>query len=148
MMGCRVNASIFTNFKSNTWIDWFTNRNCLIESNESISNELWTGFIFLFYSTRDFNKLVKWVCFTCKVCYWLQIYSDTAQGRILHGNSPVEFIERFTEIIGRPPELPKWIISGAVVGMQGGTKAVRHVWDQLQEHNVPVSAFWLQVTNL
>lgn len=43
--------------------------------------------------------------------------------------------------------LPEWIVSGAVVGMQGGTEAVRQVWDQLQEHDVPISAFWLQVTN-
>ncbi|VAH76004.1 unnamed protein product [Triticum turgidum subsp. durum] len=34
--------------------------------------------------------------------------------------------------------------SGAVVGMQGGTDAVRRVWSQLQDHDVPVSAFWLQ----
>ena len=41
--------------------------------------------------------------------------------------------------------LPNWIISGAVVGMQGGTEAVHRVWDQLQDHDVPISAFWLQV---
>ncbi|CAL9083012.1 unnamed protein product [Musa acuminata var. zebrina] len=28
--------------------------------------------------------------------------------------------------------------------MQGGTEAVRRVWDQLQDHDVPISAFWLQ----
>uniref|UniRef100_A0A1D1Y4N6 Alpha-glucosidase yihQ n=1 Tax=Anthurium amnicola TaxID=1678845 RepID=A0A1D1Y4N6_9ARAE len=74
----------------------------------------------------------------------VQIYGSSVQGRILHGNSPVEIIERFTETIGRPPTLPNWIISGAIVGMQGGTDAVRRVWDQLQAHDVPVSAFWLQ----
>ncbi|XXG52757.1 hypothetical protein AAC387_Pa03g0989 [Persea americana] len=74
----------------------------------------------------------------------IQIYNDSAQGRILHGSSPVEFIERFTETIGRPPELARWILSGAVVGMQGGTEAVRCVWAQLQELDVPISAFWLQ----
>lgn len=65
----------------------------------------------------------------------------------MHGNSPTELIENFTETIGRPPELPEWIISGAVVGMQGGTDAVRYVWNQLQTYNVPISAFWLQVKN-
>lgn len=63
----------------------------------------------------------------------------------MNGNSPSEIIENFTETIGRPPELPKWIVSGAVVGMQGGTEAVRRVWDELKDHKVPVSAFWLQV---
>ncbi|CAL5398171.1 unnamed protein product [Camellia sinensis] len=74
----------------------------------------------------------------------IQMHGDSIQVRILHGNSPLEFIERFTEVIGRPPELPEWIISGAVVGMQGGTDLVRDVWDKLQIYDVPVSAFWLQ----
>ncbi|KAI7990402.1 Sulfoquinovosidase [Camellia lanceoleosa] len=74
----------------------------------------------------------------------IQMHGDSIQGRILHGNSPLEFIEQFTEVIGRPPELPEWIISGAVVGMQGGTDLVRDVWDKLQTYDVPISAFWLQ----
>ncbi|KAK3014040.1 hypothetical protein RJ639_008034 [Escallonia herrerae] len=74
----------------------------------------------------------------------IQIHGDVIEGRILHGNSPSELIEHLTETIGRPPELPRWIISGAVVGMQGGTDNVRRVWDELQSYHVPVSAFWLQ----
>ena len=70
------------------------------------------------------------------------------QGRILHGNSPLEIIEHFTEAIGRPPVLPEWMISGAVVGMQGGTETVRCVWDKLTTYKVPISAFWLQVMYL
>ncbi|KAG4164239.1 hypothetical protein ERO13_A13G002200v2 [Gossypium hirsutum] len=38
----------------------------------------------------------------------LQIHGNAMQGRILHGNSPLEIIEHFTEAIGRPPELPEW----------------------------------------
>ncbi|KAI4348597.1 hypothetical protein L6164_009305 [Bauhinia variegata] len=72
------------------------------------------------------------------------IHGNSVQGRILHGNSPCELIERFTETIGRPPELPNWILSGAIVGMQGGTDAVRHIWDELKTFDVPISAFWLQ----
>ncbi|KAH9649244.1 sulfoquinovosidase [Citrus sinensis] len=75
----------------------------------------------------------------------IQIHGNSVQGRILHGNSPCELIEHFTETIGRPPELPDWIVSGAVAGMQGGTDAVRRVWDALRSYQVPVSAFWLQV---
>lgn len=75
----------------------------------------------------------------------MQIHGNSVQGRILHGNSPCELIEHFTETIGRPPELPDWIVSGAVAGMQGGTDAVRRVWDALRSYQVPVSAFWLQV---
>ncbi|KAG5055032.1 hypothetical protein JHK85_007542 [Glycine max] len=73
-----------------------------------------------------------------------RIHGNSVEGRILHGNSPCELIERSTESIGRLPELPEWIISGAIVGMQGGTDAVRHIWDELRTYDVPVSAFWLQ----
>lgn len=75
------------------------------------------------------------------------MHGNGIQGRILQGNSPTEIIENLTETIGRPPELPEWIISGAVVGMQGGTEAVRKMWDVLTDHKVPISAFWLQVCN-
>ncbi|OWM85481.1 hypothetical protein CDL15_Pgr019105 [Punica granatum] len=74
----------------------------------------------------------------------IQIYGNSVQGRLLHGNSPTELIKQFTENIGRPPELPEWIISGAVVGMQGGTDMVYNVWDELKAYDVPISAFWLQ----
>lgn len=75
----------------------------------------------------------------------MQVNGDSLEGQILHGYSPCELIEHLTESIGRPPELPEWIISGAVVGMQGGTDAVRSIWNEMQRHGVPVSAFWLQV---
>ncbi|XP_007028357.2 PREDICTED: sulfoquinovosidase [Theobroma cacao] len=74
----------------------------------------------------------------------VQIHGNAIQGRILHGNSPLEIIEHFTEAIGRPPKLPEWMISGAVVGMQGGTETVRCVWDKLTTYKVPISVFWLQ----
>uniref|UniRef100_A0A453EQ10 Uncharacterized protein n=2 Tax=Aegilops tauschii subsp. strangulata TaxID=200361 RepID=A0A453EQ10_AEGTS len=75
----------------------------------------------------------------------IQVYGNSVQGRILQGESPTELITSYTGSTGRPPVLPRWITSGAVVGMQGGTEAVRRVWRQLQDHDVPVSAFWLQV---
>ena len=42
------------------------------------------------------------------------------------------------------PPLPDWLISGAVVGMQGGTEKVRRLHEQLRELDTPVAAFWLQ----
>ncbi|KAL8493768.1 hypothetical protein ACS0TY_024801 [Phlomoides rotata] len=77
-------------------------------------------------------------------CVQIQIHGDMIEGRILNGNSPSELIERFTETIGRPQQLPEWIISGAVVGMQGGTEKVRRIWEELRSKDTPISAFWLQ----
>ncbi|KAL3637145.1 hypothetical protein CASFOL_019444 [Castilleja foliolosa] len=77
-------------------------------------------------------------------CVQIQVHGDMMEGRILNGNSPAELIERFTESIGRPKQLPEWIISGAVVGMQGGTHTVRDIWEKLRAKDTPISAFWLQ----
>ncbi|XP_051150649.1 uncharacterized protein LOC127265038 [Andrographis paniculata] len=74
----------------------------------------------------------------------IQIHGDTIEGRILSGDSPAELIEHYTETIGRPQQLPEWIISGAVVGLQGGTDVVRNIWKELQAKDTPISAFWLQ----
>lgn len=68
------------------------------------------------------------------------------KGRILHGRTPAELIEQYTAAIGRMRALPAWITKGAIVGMQGGHDAVRNVWQKLQDYDVPLSAFWLQVS--
>jgi alpha-glucosidase (family GH31 glycosyl hydrolase) len=67
------------------------------------------------------------------------------QGRIVHGQNPLQLIERYTQAIGRMRELPDWILEGAIVGMQGGSQAVREMWKELESADVPISAFWLQV---
>ncbi|MCO5602466.1 hypothetical protein L7F22_056598 [Adiantum nelumboides] len=67
------------------------------------------------------------------------------EGRIVHGKTPLQLIERYTEAIGRMRPLPNWIMEGAIVGMQGGTEAVREAWRKLRQADVPISAFWLQV---
>ncbi|XP_057547685.1 uncharacterized protein LOC130826148 isoform X2 [Amaranthus tricolor] len=74
----------------------------------------------------------------------IQVHGNLVAGAILHRNSPTELIETFTESIGRPSQLPHWIISGAVVGMQGGTDTVRNTWEVLKTYDVPISSFWLQ----
>ena len=68
------------------------------------------------------------------------------RGRILAGGSPLELIEQYTLYSGRMRPLPQWITNGSIIGYEGGTAAVRTLWKQLQEAQVPVSAFWLQVS--
>jgi alpha-glucosidase len=40
--------------------------------------------------------------------------------------------------------LPDWILSGAVVGLQGGTDRVREIYGDLEALDTPISALWLQ----
>ena len=40
--------------------------------------------------------------------------------------------------------MPEWILSGAVVGLQGGTDKVLDAYDELEALGTPVAAVWLQ----
>jgi sulfoquinovosidase len=71
-------------------------------------------------------------------------FAPNLSGRILYGRDPEALISEYTSWAGRMRPLPDWILSGAVIGMQGGTEKVRQVYSQLQAHNVPVAGFWLQ----
>ena len=74
----------------------------------------------------------------------VEVFSSRMEGQILSGDSPKALIEQYTEYSGRMRPLPDWLISGAVVGMQGGTDKVRKLHRQLEDLDTPVAAFWLQ----
>src|SRR3712207_1372329 len=66
------------------------------------------------------------------------------RGQILSGETPPELIEQYTEYSGRMSPLPRWILGGAVVGVQGGTDRVSDLHGRLEALDAPVAAFWLQ----
>ena len=74
----------------------------------------------------------------------IEVFSSRMEGQILSGDSPAKLIEQYTEYSSRMPPLPDWLISGAVVGTQGGTERVRTLHERLEELGTPVAAFWLQ----
>jgi len=74
----------------------------------------------------------------------VQVWSASVTGHILSGDSPASLIKTFTDFTGRMRPLPGWIISGAVVGMQGGTDKVVQILGKLRQLDTPVAAFWLQ----
>ncbi|MGH3148459.1 MAG: TIM-barrel domain-containing protein, partial [Rubrobacter sp.] len=74
----------------------------------------------------------------------IEVFSPRVRGQIPSGDTPAELIEQYTEYSGRMRPLPEWILSGAVVGMQGGTERVREIHENLETLDTPVSAFWLQ----
>ncbi len=74
----------------------------------------------------------------------VEVFSPRMRGQILSGETPAELIEEYTEYSGWMRPLPDWILSGAVVGMQGGTDRVREIHDDLKAFDTPVAAFWLQ----
>jgi alpha-glucosidase len=74
----------------------------------------------------------------------ISAFTATLSGRILYGNTPEDLISEYTHWAGRMRALPDWILSGAVVGIQGGTRQVQQIYQQLKERGTPVSALWLQ----
>jgi len=74
----------------------------------------------------------------------VEVFSPRMEGQILNGDTPAELIGEYTKYAGRMRPLPPWILSGAVVGMQGGTRKVREIRDELEARDAPIAAFWLQ----
>ncbi|MBN2079762.1 MAG: alpha-glucosidase [Spirochaetes bacterium] len=74
----------------------------------------------------------------------IELFSPVMKGRILRGDSPVALIEAYTLYSGRMRPLPDWIMEGAVLGIQGGTDAVREIYKRLASRGVPIAALWLQ----
>jgi alpha-glucosidase len=64
------------------------------------------------------------------------------------GDSPKSLISSYTALNGRMKPLPQWVGNGAVLGLQGGTEAVRKTLQQVEEewsgNHSDVAAIWLQ----
>ncbi len=74
----------------------------------------------------------------------IEAFSGSVDLSVISGSSPGELLEEYTLFAGRQQALPDWVHRGAIVGMQGGTQAVRRVLGRLDELSVPIAAFWLQ----
>ncbi|HZY64809.1 MAG TPA: alpha-glucosidase [Rubrobacteraceae bacterium] len=74
----------------------------------------------------------------------VEVFAPRMEGQILAGESPAGLIEEYTEYAGRMRPLPGWVLSGAVVGLQGGTEKVGGIYGRLKARDTPVAALWLQ----
>ncbi|MEM8531394.1 MAG: alpha-glucosidase [Chloroflexota bacterium] len=74
----------------------------------------------------------------------IQLFAEQMAGRLIYGTTPSQLIEEYTTYTGRMRPLPDWIHDGAIVGLQGGTEQVRHLWSVLHAHHIPITALWLQ----
>lgn len=74
----------------------------------------------------------------------IELWSDTCHMTLIDAATPLQHIQTYTQYAGRMRPLPRWVQHGAIIGMQGGSIAVRDAWDQLKKAHVPIAAFWLQ----
>ena len=87
------------------------------------------------YSTFDMRPFDRVV---------IKVWSGTMTGRILYGETPLDLIEAYTAYSGRMRPLPDWVHSGVILGVVGGTTAVRTKLDRARKANIPVAGLWVQ----
>lgn len=56
----------------------------------------------------------------------------------------LKLLTDLTDYTGRPPMLPKFLLDGIILGIQGGTTRVMDILDQTLEAGVNVSGLWCQ----
>lgn len=74
----------------------------------------------------------------------VEVFSGRMTGQIVAGDTPTDLIRSYTEFSGRMRPLPDWMLSGAVIGVQGGTDRVLEVSRELEALDTPVAAYWIQ----
>jgi alpha-glucosidase (family GH31 glycosyl hydrolase) len=74
----------------------------------------------------------------------IELYAGKLEGNLIYAENPYQAIEEYTSYCGRMQPLPAWIVSGAIIGMQGGTAKLYDIWQKMKNADVPVIAFWTQ----
>jgi len=60
------------------------------------------------------------------------------------GSSLMEVVTKQSEYLGRQPGLPKWIVDGVVLGLQGGTDIIMPKIERALEKGLKIGAIWIQ----
>jgi len=125
-----------------TWLmnTFFGAGGSAVHSNAPAAHYLTSGLRSLYLTNTEYTV------FDCRKKGRITVTAHTGrlEGRILYGASGLDLIEVYTRYAGRMPALPDWLNRGAVIGMQGGTDAVKAMAAALEANDVPVAAFWLQ----
>jgi alpha-glucosidase len=74
----------------------------------------------------------------------VELYSTQLDANIIYAENPYQAIEEYTSYCGRMQPLPQWLVSGAVIGLQGGTDKLYSIWNTMKNAGTPLSAFWVQ----
>ncbi len=74
----------------------------------------------------------------------LYSWAMPASLRIERATDHRDLSRRVSALFGKQPELPDWIHSGVLLGVQGGTDAVLKKLAFAEQNGVPVSAVWSQ----
>lgn len=70
--------------------------------------------------------------------------APSVDGYLMQAESMLDGITMVTDYTGKMPVLPRWVDSGAVVGIQGGQDKVNKVVERGLSQGCPIAGVWLQ----
>jgi alpha-glucosidase len=74
----------------------------------------------------------------------VRVHSDVMRLRVLHGTSPLELVQRFTEFAGRMRPPPTWIDEGAIVALARDLDLGLQKAATLRQRGARIAAVWNQ----
>lgn len=82
------------------------------------------------FSNQEFHELQSW-----NIPEYLLIDAE---------ESYPELVENITDVFGRQPELPDWVLDGVILGIQGGTEITLNKLQAAKEAGVEIAGAWCQ----
>jgi sulfoquinovosidase len=74
----------------------------------------------------------------------LLFFDKEVSGNLFFDNSLKGLIAQYTNHIGAMSGLPDWAHEGAIIGLQGGSKAVIEKYEKLEKAGAKISGIWIQ----
>ncbi|XP_076806660.1 sulfoquinovosidase-like [Clavelina lepadiformis] len=99
----------------------------------------------LYYAHLDFS-FYSLLNFSSKHYHEIEMQENFEKAQIYMGTATSwpKLLEKLTSFMGRQPLPPHWLYNGAIIGLQGGTEKVLSRYRSLKEHDVKISAIWIQ----
>ncbi len=72
------------------------------------------------------------------------VWDNEIEVKIFLGESVKEVLKNIAQFNGYTPPVPDWVNEGAIIGLQGGTKAVMKKYEVLKKSGAKISGLWLQ----
>lgn len=63
---------------------------------------------------------------------------------IVQGESPQQCMNIITNMVGKHPSMPSWVLDGAIVASQGGWQRVDRLIEKIKQHGGEITAIWSQ----
>lgn len=81
------------------------------------------------FKNAEFNEIEVWQCNGFSMEF---------------SSNYVDLIGVISNRFGRQPKLPEWVYNGVILGLQGGTDRMMHLYEKSKSYNMDISGLWVQ----